>query len=772
MKRIIEKIKRYLKNDLEKEERDFLTEYHCAEYRGVPEKREQILFVENQPFYTYELEGKLTEEKQFIIKSECAGDNISITFRGKNLYSGKSVSGYLKYNDPKRYGVRKDCYKTTEWFAVDDSQRYLYMAGDAFNRAVWQFCDGEGGLIPSKVPAGIGKYRIVNQKKFDNSVAKTAIPKGAKKARVYFACSDDSDCAELGTVLQIGYGLIPEFCVGYYQETAGVPGIKGQITLKIGKQNWELYGNREQLLKTGNCELDMEAVSSLEIKGLASGKVSLAAEPFTGESPDHDTEVRATGVGMASEEDKEYGVRWKMDSPIPVCERVGDAKGLHFNYKMADCWAANYNNDFDGIFPWSQIKTCTVAFEEDGKRRIIYEGEDGFARDGSSGEVMVEIPAYYTKREQKDGYEYLWITKKQKDGYCLDPSFVTKDGVKEHIYISAYQASEADGMLHSRSNTFVTLRRSMVEWRKMTDTVHGFSGYDLLAHFTVQRLYLIETAVLDSQAIFEGICYLPYKVKNTKTAYYALEDGKDSDTIIVRETPVTRRILEGDSATVLERWNEYRNEPYYQRVILKSEPLEGKRLKITFSGEKRDIFKEKTAISALPRKNGNTDALDYHTARGDTNQQITTGHESFRYRGMENLWGNAWMTLEHCYVRNNRLHVTYPDQTERICRYDLPVQDVILTSKQFGDPTNMCIKKMGYDKENPLLMFPCEIGNGASTNTYYCDAWYNLAQKDVKYLVTYGGAWDNLGYAGIFCYRANYKETEKIPFNSIRLILR
>ena len=139
---------------------------------------------------------------------------------------------------------------------------------------------------------------------------------------------------------------------------------------------------------------------------------------------------------------------------------------------------------------------------------------------------------------------------------------------------------------------------------------------------------------------------------------------------------------------------------------------------------------------------------------------------------MENLWGNAWMTLEHCYVRNNRLHVTYPDQTERICRYDLPVQDVILTSKQFGDPTNMCIKKMGYDKENPLLMFPCEIGNGASTNTYYCDAWYNLAQKDVKYLVTYGGDWDNLGYAGIFCYRANYKETEKIPFNSIRLILR
>ena len=76
MKRIIEKIKRYLKNDLEKEERDFLTEYHCAEYRGVPEKREQILFVENQPFYTYELEGKLTEEKQFIIKSECAGENI------------------------------------------------------------------------------------------------------------------------------------------------------------------------------------------------------------------------------------------------------------------------------------------------------------------------------------------------------------------------------------------------------------------------------------------------------------------------------------------------------------------------------------------------------------------------------------------------------------------------------------------------------------------------------------------------------------------------
>lgn len=47
-------------------------------------------------------------------------------------------------------------------------------------------------------------------------------------------------------------------------------------------------------------------------------------------------------------------------------------------------------------------------------------------------------------------------------------------------------------------------------------------------------------------------------------------------------------------------------------------------------------------------------------------------------------------------------------------------------------------------------MFPSEIRNGAITSSYHCDAWYNLGKEDVTYVLTYGGAWDNKGYAGIF----------------------
>ena len=699
--------------------------------------------------YTHLLENYQIPGVELEIKGSLESREIKISGSGKNLYNGNKKSCYLKKDILKEYGKMAGIYQTTEWFPIDAAQRYLNMTGDGFNRAVWQFRNEQGGLLGVSQPDKMEKYRVVNQKQYDRSCAKVEIPPEAVEARVYFAKLNDTDCALLGENLQIAYGLIPEYYEEYYGKCAVVKTSESTKAIRIGEKSIKLLDKDGSVIEEQACDFEWKKIACIHVDGVGECKAAFV-QPF----PQAD---------LKPEKEREYGIRWKMDDPVPLCERIGDAAWMHFNYMVEGDWAGNYPNDFDWAYPWNQIRTCAVAVWEDGTRKICYEGEDGFARDGSAGEVMVEIPAYYAKREQKDGYEYLWITGSPKEGYELDPSFITETGKLEHVYMSAYLGSETDKKVHSRSKTYVTLRRNMKEYLKMIDSGHGYEAYDLLLHLTVQRLFLIETAVLDSQSVFDGVVYLPYKVMNTKTAYYALETHKSVNEIIVKDTPITRRLLPGDSATVLVQWKDYQNTPEYQRTVIESTEIEEGRLKIRFSGSPIDVYREKTAISALPRRNGDTDSLLYHTARGNKNHCLVRGHESFRYRGIENLWGGAWVNFGNCYVKNSRLYLDYPDKTSRVLGYELPVQNVILTSKQFGSPMEMCVKKMGYDKENPLLMLPVEIGNGASTNTYYCDAWYNIAEKDTEYLLCYGGAWDNLGYAGIFCYRANYVMKDKIP---------
>lgn len=753
--KLAEKIKTHLKRN------KIVSEYKTWDFKTeklmkMPERKTTVKIYGDAFFSPHILDNSYGENSALMLQGEIGERTIKLEFFGKNLYSGECNSYYLKSNSLKEYGRHQERYLTTEWFRIDASQRYLNMTGDGFNRSVWQFCDADKKLIKIEEQKKVEKYRVINQKQYDHSSSKTIIPENAMWARVYFAKKDDEDCAPLGTQLQIAYGLIPEMIQPYIYQSVLVNTDKNTALIQIENKCLKQIDKEGNILREQECNISWDDIESVWVAGAEICEVAFAPNEVAREEE--------------NSKDKEYGIRWNTESSIPLCERIGASKNFHFNYMIGNGWAGNYPNDFDRIYPWNEMRVCAVKIESDGTRKICYEGETGFSRDGSAGEVMIEIPSYYTKREQKEGYEYLWITGTPKEGYELDPSFCTESGVNEHVYMSAYLGSENENMVHSQSNTFVTLRRSMQEYQSMIKD--GYEAYDFLLHLTIQRLFLIETAILDSQSVFDGVVYLPYKVINTKTAYYALEDKKSTNEIIVKDTAITRRLLPGDCVTLLARWNQYQNTPEYQRMVLETVLIEDGKRCIRFSGKPIDVYKEKTAISGLPRKNGETDVLTYHTARGNNNQHYFPGHESFKYRGIENLWGGAWVNFGKCIVKNNQMYLDFPDGTKHVLGYQLPVQNVILTSKQFGAPTEMCVRRMGYDAKNPLLMLPAEIGNGASTNTYYCDAWYNIAEKDVEYLLSYGGAWDNLGYAGIFCYRANYGMNDKIPFIGVRLMLR
>lgn len=676
-------------------------------------------------------------------------DDIVLTIQSKNLYNGKYKNGYLLYGKKSIRASNSQYYRTTEWFPVLAEQgKSLVLSGTAHNRSTWQFMTADGEILTQ---AGASqKYKEERDLLQDKTFSKIDIPKDAVSARVYYACFKDEGADSLNNNMQIEYGKIPTNYQSSQQKTVKLPLVEKGSSISLEDGKWNITDNKNTE------ELDIESLKlqvgdTLTISSSTNCEVQLIWE--------QDKDIIRTGV---------YGVRWNLNDSNPVCERVGDASGFHFNAVIGDEPLTPYQNDFDHIYPWSDIKVCAVKVMPDGSRSVTYSGTKDFALDGSAGNIMVRIPKFYCKREVIDDYEYLWISPSKQEGFTVDPSFVTSEGEVDAIYIGAYLSSIKDNKLVSVSQSFPLIKRSFGGLKKLAKNSEGFSECDLLSIMTVQRLYLVETAVLDSQSVFTGNVNMPYLLKDKSTSYYAIKSEKETNRIIVSKTKMTSKFRTGDAVSVISSWTIYHNTEKFQREITEINDMGNDTLEIKFSGNPVDIVERETGITCIPSKNGETDLLQGITGAVSTD----SGLSSFKYRGIENLWGNVSIFLDRAYVKNSILYIRYPDNRKVKISYTLPIQNVQLSAKQFGNPTNMIVKRMGFDIDNPLIMFPSEIGNGALTSSYYCDSWYNLAEKDVIYFLTYGGAWDNKGYAGIFNFRATFTKTDAIPFNGSRIMLR
>lgn len=688
-------------------------------------------------FYIKPLQGSLSE--------------LQFTFQGKNLYNGEFTHGYLKNDSVKCHSTNSSNYKTTKWFPVLPSDgKSLVLSGTAHNRAVWQFKTADGEILSN--PDISLKYNVASDVSPDKTVSKIDIPDNAAYARVFFACLTDLDSELLDNRMQIEYGKIPTGYEAFHTSEITLPSCKAGSFIAYERGIWYMIENETKTELTLPVP-EFTVGSTITVTGTSSYTFELTYDEWK-------PKKKTSGC---------YGIRYHIDDRNPFCERIGDAAHLHFNATVGNTYLTPYKNDFDYIYPWSDIRVCAVKEKEDGSREITYRNSKQFKRDGSVGEVMVEIPKFYTKREIIDGYEYLWISGEKADGYVTDPSFVTKDGELDHIYIGAYLSSLKNKELTSIHKSYPIAKKSLAQIRSLLPANSSIKECDLLIILTVQRLFLVETALLDSQSLFTGNVILPYLLKDKSTSYYAVKSEDAVNRIFVENTNVTRRFRVGDSVSLLLNWQEFKNIPgKYQRQITEIIEHPDNLLEIHFTGSPVNIITRETGITCIPSKNGKTDIIRYHTGAVPG----TPGHYSFKYRFIENLWGTISILLESAYVRNNELYITDPTGETKKIGYPLPVQNVQLWPQQFGSPTGMIIKKMGFDKENPLIMFPSEIGNGAITSSYYCDAWYNLGEKDVTYILTFGGAWDNKGYAGIFDFRASFTETSVLPYNGSRLMIR
>lgn len=722
----------------------------------------------------------------------------AVCITGKNLVKNEYRKGYLKNGSKELFGKNSADHLTTKWFPVDPEGKFLVAGGDAYNRAVWQFCLEDGSIVTKNrseeknVSLGAAeeifgkKYRLKASKLFGLTFPKTAIPKGAVRARLFFARKSDEETMPLGERLQIEYGLIPTNYEPYECETFPVPECKKGQMLLYYKTAWYLIDREVELNENTdfNALLQQEGTTLLKSgsKKLCQGSSLFLVEKLADGSVTQCTECRMQVFYKKQEYSGQeikkgiYGVRHSLEDSVPVCERIEDAKGLHFNYMLESELASPYENDFDHIYPWCGIRRCAISFLN-GSRQIIYEGESGYKADGSAGEIMVEIPKHYVRRKVQDGYEEIAVSAVPKEGFLLDPSFLTKEGELDAIYVGAYFASEiqqgGQTILGSRAGRQVSMYRGAKEFIQMAQANAGFQELDIFAALTIQRLFVIESALLDSKSVFEGNIYMPYMISDKTSTYYSIENAVQTNSIRLRDNTISRRFLPGNAVAVMNYWQDFYSEKFanVDRVILGREFCPDKTIKITFSGKPVDLKAQETGISELPERTGGPDRIAYPTGAGQGSLP-EIGHDAFKYRGIENVWGGIWVVLSGCSISDSKLEVEYPDGRKACISYSLPVQNIELSSKKFGAPHEMCVRKMGYDPDHPLIAFPEEIGNGAGTSSWYCDAWYSQAAPKKRYVVTYGGAWDNMGYAGIFAFRASFTEEQRVTFNGARLMSR
>ena len=190
--------------------------------------------------------------------------------------------------------------------------------------------------------------------------------------------------------------------------------------------------------------------------------------------------------------EKIYGVKRDVDTSSSAWERTDDAVGLVANAQFGD---TPVRNDFDNIYPWSDIISYNYKYDSStGKVTEIMYGEDGFAFDGTNGEVLTRIPEFYYRRYQQtesDGktYEYVQISAAPQDGFTKSETFS----------VGRYTMSGNSTAVHSRSGVQPLVNTTITDFRTYARALGEDFGQLDYRYFILQLLYLVEYADYNSQ---------------------------------------------------------------------------------------------------------------------------------------------------------------------------------------------------------------------------------------------------------------------------------
>ena len=437
---------------------------------------------------------------------------------------------------------------------------------------------------------------------------------------------------------------------------------------------------------------------------------------------------------------KEYGVRWKGTSST-VCERLGDAVGLVANAQLGV--VSTVQNDFDDIYPWSEMRLCNLDAEGN---ILAYAGEPSFTRDGTNGDVMVQIPKFYYKREKTaEGYEEWWICAVKLPGYELHPVFMDDGKEVSAVFHSAYNASVEtleDGttkILRSISGVQPSVRTTRATFRtRARNKGTGWSIEDIACVNALQILYMVEYASTHSQAkLGNGVSSLNYTA-----THLAVEAGENTNEFVTSTTNANKyRVGERIEIGTSQGSSNKTSTPRTITAITARED-DADISVITFDGDPVASIAVGNMMWNVAPLNGSCDELN-----GGSGYIGTNGRADSSYRGIEGFHGKLFRFIDGVNIKDHLVHYA-----NSIADYADGVYDGKYRAAGYTNGTaSGYVSEFGYDEKAPWVMFPTEAKGGSTT---YVPDYYS--QNTGERLLLLGGSFNYGASDGVFCFNCSH----------------
>lgn len=370
---------------------------------------------------------------------------------------------------------------------------------------------------------------------------------------------------------------------------------------------------------------------------------------------------------------KRYGVKWHVDDVDDFGTRCFDAEGLSARIGVG---ATDGASDFDTIYPWSEMKRCNIRTNAAGANIVTYEGEDGFALDGSNGDVFVRIPRFCVEKYAKDGYEYRVVS---RNAGHLHPAFVEGGRELDAIYIGAFEGRISDGKLRSIAGVIPTNNEEPPVFLTAAQA-NGtcYTLYDMRCIDALWTLMAVEYGCRNTNRII-GYGYADFH-----------QPVVNECVSVVAETGVNRIVTNAISATKALTMPVGSNitvckgaqETILTQAKLLSLVTENGQTVFTFDGDPIDTDTTCFIGSAPATTNfaeTSDGALTWHTGRSEFVPGSVTKNP-IRYRWIENPVGNIWHYTPDLTVKDLQMYLCQDMTKYGFCKTDdgyVPVCDTL-----------------------------------------------------------------------------------------------
>ena len=411
---------------------------------------------------------------------------------------------------------------------------------------------------------------------------------------------------------------------------------------------------------------------------------------------DEDGESKKAALGTLLpylEEECSYGVQFDTTIASPTCERVGNL-ALHKSQPIQ-----------------SRMKGCLL--DDNGQVVEYLDPRDwtGQVRDGSRGQVMVEIPMHYRKFETNGTKRVVRLSEHPLPGYHQVPQ----------MYVSAYEASieRSTGKLCSVVNEATDYRGGNNN-ANYDGTYRSFLGRPVTS---ISRTAFRTAARKRKSGSSEWNCYL-YQVHKALFWLFTVEYATLNSQAAFNAELTSEGYRQGGLGAGVSDWSgsDWSNfNGYYPFVPC---------------GHTDTL--------------GNTTGVVAYTAYNADGSELKTSNVP-RYRGVENPFGHIWKWTDGINVRISPTEANGGDNLSKVfvCEDPSKLNDTNYNGyKHVGNEarTEGFVKEIIFGEEGEIM--PSLVGGGSTQ--FFCDYHYtNIPTTETLRGVLFGGNADHGAYDGL-----------------------